>query len=283
MWWWQNFTQINEKKTTLSDGGGCCCYKHDGNVVARHPLPLLLLLLHSYCYTHVPFYLCKQNGDVDVCDNGFPFLFLLLHPSAFLLPLLVLCYWYYMKCGHVELHTNKQKEKPKSPPQSNGGICCCCKWDGDVATCDNVLPLLLVLLLHSCCYTLAPSSSCYYYIAATWDVMMVALLLPHEMWWWLHSCYYTRCNNGITSHKQTKQKKTMLKRGLGVWMGRWVPQGREVGRCKKLGHLEGREKRAPGAKILGPQAWWTWLDSSLWVLIHGWCSDGCWVAEAYII
>ncbi len=168
-----------QKKTTPSNGGGCCCYKRDGNVVLRLPFPLLLL--HSYCYTRMPC-CCKHNGDVDVCDNDFPFLFLLLHPSTFMLTLLLLCYQYYMRCCHVELHTNKQKEKPKShPPQSNGGICCCCKCDGDVATCDNVLPLLLVLLLHSYCYTFMPSSSSYYYIAATQDVMMIALLLPHEM------------------------------------------------------------------------------------------------------
>jgi hypothetical protein len=137
-----------------------------------------------------------------------------------------------------------------NPPQSNRGVCCCCKCDGDVATCGNVLPLLLVLLLHSCCYTFVPSSSCYYYIAATWDVMMVALLLPHEMWWWLHSGYYTRCDNGI-NFTQTKKTITTLKCGLGVWMGRWVPEGREVGRCKKLGHLEGRKNEG----LLGPKFW----------------------------
>ncbi len=175
MWWWQNFTQINEKKTTLSNGGGCCCYKRDGNVVARHPLSLLLLLLHSYCYTHVPFYFCKHNGDVDMCDNNFPFLFLLLHPSAFLLPLLVLCYWYYMKCGHVELHTNKQKEKPKSFPK--------------VMEAFVVVANEMVMLLH---VTMSSPSSWYYYyiVVATPScrhLPATTTLLLHEMWWWLHS------------------------------------------------------------------------------------------------
>jgi hypothetical protein len=78
-----------QKKTTPSNGGGCCCYKRDGNVVLRLPFPLLLL--HSYCYTRMPC-CCKHNGDVDVCDNDFPFLFLLLHPSTFMLTLLLLCY-----------------------------------------------------------------------------------------------------------------------------------------------------------------------------------------------
>jgi hypothetical protein len=46
----------------------------------------------------------------------------------------------------------------------------------------------------------------------------------------------------------------MLKCGLGVWMGRWVAQGREVGRCKKLGHLEGRKKGLLGSKFWVPRA-----------------------------
>jgi hypothetical protein len=118
----------------------------------------------------VPFYLCKHNGDVDVCDNGFPFLFLLLHPSAFLLPLLlVLCYWYYMKCGHVELHTNKQKEKPKSPPK--------------VMEAFVVVASEMVMLLH---VTMSSPSSCYYYyiVVATplrCHLPATTTLLLHEM------------------------------------------------------------------------------------------------------
>lgn len=44
-------------------------------------------------------------------------------------------------------------------------------------------------------------------------------------------------------------------------MGRWVPQGREVGRCKKLGHLEGRKKKG----LLGPKFWVPRPDELGWI------------------
>jgi hypothetical protein len=77
-------------------------------------------------------------------------------------------------------------------------------------------------------------SSCYYIVVVT----MHAILL-------LGCCYYdnaatreatmvtSRCDDGITSHKQ-KKKKFTLKCGLGVWMRKGDSWRREVG-ARNLG------------------------------------------------
>jgi hypothetical protein len=131
------------------------------------------------------------------------------------------------------------------------------------------------------CTTMPSPSSCYYMVVVTpacsYNVATRIMLL-FEKRQLLHCCCYTRCDDRITSHKQKKQNIT-LKCGLGVWMGKggnW----RQRGRCKKPGHLVGREKEGSrGPKKIGSPGLMN-LDLSLSVLIHGWCTGGCWVAQA---
>jgi hypothetical protein len=103
------------KKNTLRDGGGCCCYKRDGNVVVRLPSPFY------YCYyivivtpTHLAVVASIMVMLMCVTTTS-------PSSSCYYTQAPSYCHYYYYVIGTtwnaamVELHTNKRKEKPKSP------------------------------------------------------------------------------------------------------------------------------------------------------------------------